>query len=341
MTFRCANPDCGLPTGGRCARESEFDDPRTECPELVQLEEPSQVEAVAQGPVGQPAPWAGESLSPAECADLLARTRPVVVAVAGPQDAGKTCLMVAAFLQLANGLVDGFPYRFASSRSLLGFHRLAERAAAWRGDDAPIVDHTPVNQGQGRFLHLGLRPERREDDRHIDLLLSDFPGEWFSGWSTAPTSELRTRFVERAHAVLVLADASKLTERRYDRDISQLLERLMGAERKVALILTKMDLVEQPPPADPLAPPEAWGDLARARRTWRQVEKARAGGLWGAAYGVSAFPAALDSGRPRGVLAPLAAVLQQADVRVRWRPEVLPIAADASWFECMRRREAS
>lgn len=346
MILSCDNPDCAIAETGRCARAAEFTDPIEECPELISVEEPSLVEAPVSirpnstAPSGQATPWSGESLSPTECWDVLARSQPTIVAVAGPHDAGKTSLLVALFLQIANGALSDFPYRFASSRSLLGFHRLAQRAAQWSGEASEaIVDHTPANQSLGRFLHLGLRPAERADDRHLDVLLSDIPGEWFKTWSSAPASELRVQFVRRAHAVLVVADASKAENRKYDAKIGQLIERIIDARRQVALIFAKMDLVDQESPEDPLAEPAVWAALGKGRRVWRQIQRARSEGLWGAVYGVSAFPKPLTKGRAIGVLRPIRDVIQGADKRVRWCPSAPPIAAGATGFDTFRRRE--
>jgi len=199
-----------------------------------------------------------------------------LLGIIGPRDAGKTCLLGSFFLQLANGQRDGFAYRFASSLTLHDFRELAQRAAAWSGSpDENVVDHTTIQDElkPRLFLHLGLRPEDDRDDRHLDVLLSDLPGEWFKHWSeTADDATLqRMRFVRRCDAFLVLADAAALMAKgsgKLDNELSGILRRLVDVagpltpKPAVALVFSKFDRVieEVPEGARGMATMRQWRD---------------------------------------------------------------------------------
>jgi len=340
--LRCPNPDCTLPTGGRCAREAEHPQPLLTCPDLARQEGPIVQVSPSNPPTpeiefaeGDPPPWHGEALRGSEVLSMLGRSLPIVIAVAGPHDAGKSCYLTALFLQIANGQVKDLSYRFASSRTLLGFHKVAARAGAWSGQ-GQILDYTPTAGEEGTFLHLGLRPSNPEDSRHLDVLLSDFPGEWIENFALAPEQEVRARFLTRAAAVLVLADAEKMANRSYDAQIARLLNRLEELSKRTAVLFTKIDRLALAPPRNPMDDAAGWGSVGRARRTWEAIHRLRSAGLWGAVFGVASFPQPLNNGQPIGVMAPFNAVLEKADERVRFRPAAPPIPAGAVGFLTMR-----
>lgn len=356
----CENPDCGLPDGGRCARIQDFDDPLEECPSLARLSpgETGDTTAIVipnahsdpTDDTHEPAPWLGEALGPQEVDELLWRSHPVVLAVLGPYDAGKTCLITSFFLQLANGQRDDFPYRFASSRSLYGFYGLAARANRWQGDqESEVLAHTPTAGQDCRFLHLGLRPTDDWDDRHIDVLISDMPGEWAEDWAQRQDESSRRRlaFFDRADGVLVLADAAKLvTDRKYGAQIARLMQRcidrISNASQSarpptLCLVYTKLDMLGNRPQGEGLDR-SSWGDLggSRTKRIWSQLERAVDKGLSVHVFGVSAFAHAMALGQPEGVTAPFATAVMAADTRRPVSADPPPIATTGSAFETLR-----
>ncbi len=363
-TLTCRHPDCTLPEGGRCARAGEFADPLTQCPELERTRPagtpapslPTGRGAEAGAQPDAPAPWQGRLLDPAEADALLRRAHAVVISVIGPHDAGKTCLLTAFFLQLAQGQRGSLPYRFASSRSLYGFYDLALRAGRWDGAlGTDIVGHTARDESAegGRFLHLGLRPINPKDDRHVDVLLSDVPGEWVTDWGTRDddSSDRRLGFLGRSDAVLLVADAAAFLSpqgRQMDHTIAKLMRRatdLVGCSPRrptLALVFSKFDLVLDrvtPPSSERAGDRSAWGELGEhAARTWAAVRRAQEAGQTVALHATSAFPGPLREGQPVGVVEPFAGLMRRADARVRWRPGPEPIAESASSFEALRRR---
>jgi hypothetical protein len=361
--LRCRHPDCTLPEGGRCARASEFLDPLAECSELVRVPEedakPAPPLRSAVPTSEDAAPWKGRHLNLLEADQLLQRSPARVIAVLGPYDAGKTCLLASFFLQLASGQRGPFPYRFASSRTLYGFQDLIDRANRWSGKEGEeIVGHTPKEETEhpGQFLHLGVRPSNASDDRHLDLLLSDVPGEWFTEWTSRTDDEARRRlgFIQRSDGFVVVVDAAALLETsgaKMDANVGRLLRRLVSElqqrqkARALALVFSKFDRILDrvtPPDAQNVLQRDAWGLLGkRATRIWTALDQACEAGLDVAPFAVSAFPRPLAAGQPVGVMMPFAHVMATADRRDRW-PRLPPsVSEEATGFAALRRWEAT
>lgn len=358
--LRCTNSDCTLSEGGRCARISEFTHPLDACPDLVREEQSTQSRAAKPTPSTQEvsetsAPWSGRHLDTAEAERLLLRTPARVISILGPYNAGKTCLLTSFFLQLANGQRGAFPYRFASSLTLHGFRELSERAEQWTGQrEEDIVQHTSVGADALRprnFLHLGLRPEREEDDRHIDVLLTDIPGEWVKAWTgqVDDASRRQMSFTSRSDAFFVLVDAEALmgpSGNRADSETSLLIRRIEEMSRgmeprpPLALVLSKFDRVASavlPPPPEKSTEREAWGALSsRLRRTWIALDEAKRAGVPFELFPVSAFPHQMTHGQPIGVMAPFTYAMKYADRRIRGRSIGIPIPEGARGFATMR-----
>lgn len=308
------------------------------------------------------APWSGRHLDRETTERLLWASPARLIAVVGPFAAGKTSLLASFFLQLANGQCRTLPYRFAFSRTLHGFHDLLDKVRAWdrtmaQGDehdmraDSEIVGHTPKQEGADRFLHVGLCPRRDGDRRHVDVLLSDVAGEWFSDFTRLADDSMRERmaFLGRCDGFLVVADAADLlgpSGRKLDAEISRMIRRVIEFARPqhrppLALVLSKYDRIvaeAMPPDSAARRNADAWGPLGpRARRIWNALGDAEKHGMPVGVFPVSAFPGPLAHGQPVGVDAPFAFVLQHADRRERWPQRVQPVPEGASSFAAMRR----
>jgi hypothetical protein len=274
----------------------------------------------------------------------------------GPHKAGKTTLLTSFFLQFANGQRGAFPYRFASSFTLHSLRDLATKAADWSGNPSDnIVDHTVIADElrPSSFLHLGLRPENAADDRHIDLMLTDLPGEWFTAWSghVNDINQQRLSFIQRCDAFILLANAGALVAEgggALDNETALLIRRIADATQGVtprpplALVFSQFDRViqEVEPPSVPAERmrPSAWGRLGqRSRRTWLAFEQAQQAGLPCDVFAVSAFPQRMSDGQPVGVLEPFIYAMQHADNRQPGTPLDLPIPKDARGFAALRR----
>jgi hypothetical protein len=353
--LRCNNPDCTLPEGGRCARLSEFPDPLAACSDLVRT---ARLSEAPRETASLSAPWSGRHLDTAEAERLLWRTPARLIAVLGPYNAGKTCLLTSFFLQLANGQRASFPYRFASSLTLHGVRELMERANQWTGQaDQDIVQHTTIGADVLRpssFLHVGLRPENPQDDRHLDALLTDIPGEWVKAWTghVDDVSSKRMAFIRRCDAFIVLADAGALMEQgggRTDNETALLVRRIEEMTRDItprpplALVLSKFDRVVRtvlPPVAAKSTERTEWGELAnRLRRTWLALEEARRADppMPFDVFPVSAFPNRMAEGQPVGVMEPFTYVMKHADSRLHWGRLEVSVPEDARGFATVRR----
>ncbi|HRI68829.1 MAG TPA: hypothetical protein PK156_31585, partial [Polyangium sp.] len=343
--------------------------PLVKCESLQRTKTPQSVPppAIPAKPVSQSvevnadevAPWRGRHLNLEEAEDIVRRSPARVISVLGPYDAGKTSLLASFFLQLANGQHGAFPYRFASSRTLYGFQDLVDRANRWSGQtDEQIVEHTPKDDGMhgGRFLHLGLRPANDDDDRHIDMLLSDVTGEWIAKWTARADGEGKRRlgFVPRSNGFVVVADSAKLVSEdgmEMDDEIGRLIRRTLtaagpGNGRGFALVFSKFDKIIRDEgievPSDEHAQErDAWGELgALTEGIWGALAEARTAGFIVRVFAVSAFPKPLKEGQPAGVMAPFTHVMTHADPRDRWPRIEHPIPEFTDPFQAMRRWRA-
>lgn len=372
-----------MPDQGQCALASELDDPEHQCPHLVRQQqdtsEPSPPVPAPAPPAARAAldvhitakdaaPWSGHHLD-RDTTDQLLRSSPArIVAVAGPFGVGKTSLLASFFLQLTAGQCRALPYRFASSRTLYGFHALLAKVRDWdrevseSGQDnantdpesaREIVGHTPKQEGAIRFLHLGLCPRQAGDRRHIDVLLGDAAGEWYSDHTRNADSSMREQmaFLDQCDAFIVVADAAALmgsSGPKHDAEVGRMIRRLVevarahpGRRPPLALVLSKYDQVvgkQMPPDSPQRRDVHAWGNLGRrARRIWNALGTAEQDGMPVAIFPVSAFPGPLAQGQPGGVDLPFAFVLQHADRRERWPQRMQPVPEAASSFAAMRR----
>ncbi len=343
--LRCDHPDCTLPVGGTCARAAEFLEPLATCPSLVREPQPLSPDLAAplqNAEGGAPTPWRGAALSYQEAHALMGRSMAHVVAVLGPTDVGKTSLLAALFGMLSNGRRASLPYRFATSRSLRGWYDLALRAQ--QGRSVPRTSRSDSTT----FLHLGLRPEKLNDDRLVDVLLSDVSGEWVAEWvrKTDSAAAEHLRFLDRANAHVVVIDAAERLNNKSNKGDSQsarLLQRIAQHNRDcqavVAIVLAKFDQVAGTVtvPDDPLNR-DGWGQLGRrSARTWKAIERLRDSGARVGIFATSAFPCSWEEAPPVEVVTPFAWVLQQLDHKEVWAPPVSPPQPGCHPFAAMHR----
>ncbi len=289
-----------------------------------------------------------------EARRLLQRSPARLFGVLGPHDAGKTSLLASFFLQLANGQRPEFPYRFASSRSLFGFSDLVQRAKRYRGEPGEqVVDHTPKTESAdiGRLLHLGLRPDDEHDNRHVDVLLTDLPGEWITDWADVDEDVMDRRMpmLRRASGFVVVADASLLATpqaRTAASNTAQLIQRVADLHQTnkspgLSIVFSKVDLLLdgfQPPTLRDAQDQAAWGRYTRRlQAVWTAIEHAREVGLDVKVFPTSAFPGPLDKLQPVHVVEPFAHVLRCSDRRETWPTMVKEVPEGASCFQAMRR----
>ncbi|MCA6115202.1 hypothetical protein J6524_09860 [Bradyrhizobium sp. WSM 1738] len=244
---RCTRETCFVPDTGCGLGHTDL----TKCPAWTANEEASS--ALSELTDEVLLPWSGSALGLADLGFLAGRARPMVVGIAGSQNAGKTTLLGAWYLLLGRGAVKLPNKVFAGSYSLAGWEAVAGSLRWDPGYPASFPPHTTSRSGRAPgLLHLSFRDERRR--RLTDYLMTDAPGEWFQKWSINRDSPggLGARWVaERADILLIVADRDALSGEGMGsaRGAFQVLAGRMAAERKgrpVALVWTKADVRVSP-----------------------------------------------------------------------------------------------
>ena len=240
----------------RCSRKTCFW-PKVTC-ELGHLEPPQQckavkAEATAEHDTQLPsdavaAPWSGGAMGLADLGFVSGCSKPIVLAVIGPQNSGKTTLLAAWYLLLGRGSRPGDEWRFSGSYSLAGWETVAS-FLRWAPGGVPptFPPHTSSSGRMPGLLHLAFI---RNDDQRRDYVMTDAPGEWFSKWAInrdAREAEGARWVAEHADAFLLIADREALSgpEMGSARSAIQILSRRLADERRgrpVGLVWTKTDV---------------------------------------------------------------------------------------------------
>lgn len=363
MSYRCANEDCVYAETGVCARLAEFPDPEKQCVDLrlgrdaagagaseppAPLTPQQELTADVELPQNPGRFWSGFALGAEEAGFMLWDPAARLFTIMGGKDRGKTSLLTAAYILLANGFVNAFPYRFCGSRSLHGFQRLADPAFKWKGDEQRVVPRTTQsNYRQPSFLHLALKARMHGPTTTTNVLLTDMPGEWFERWGDDGASALPETldFLPRTDGFLVVVDAPKaLADKVYRKEVRYLLERVVAfarasprTQRPLALVLTKYDKIAKDvpiPSASLRKDPAEWGLLAATLRTLvTALDDLPTGTEW------DVFPTAAfsrPSAQPVGVLAPLAFLLAHTTRFAPIQPLPAPREFKGDFFQVFR-----
>jgi len=197
-------------------------------------------------------PWSGSALGLADLGFIAGRRKPLVVGIAGPQNAGKTTLLAAWYLLVGRGLAGTEKRRFAGSYSLAGWEAVASALRWTPGQQPSFPPHTSSRGGRAPgLLHLAFRDA---DGQARDYLFTDAPGEWFQKWAVNRDTlegEGARWVAEHADVFLLIADREALSGPNMGsaRGSLQLLARRLASERaarKVALVWTKSDVSVTP-----------------------------------------------------------------------------------------------
>lgn len=192
-------------------------------------------------------PWSGGALGLADLGFVAGRKKPTVLAIMGPQNAGKTTLLGAWYLLLGRGAIQD-DLRFSGSCSLAGWEAIASSLRWEPGSVSPsFPPHTSSRSTRAPgLMHLAFKGGA---DHRRDYVLTDAPGEWFRKWAVnceAPDAEGARWAAEHADIFLLVADREALAgpERGAARTDIQLLARRLAEDlrgRPVALVWTKAD----------------------------------------------------------------------------------------------------
>ncbi|MEZ4301071.1 MAG: hypothetical protein R3B70_39410 [Polyangiaceae bacterium] len=343
-------------------RRAEFPNPEEQCPDLragrqaaTQAAPPTPLSTPAPPPAAEIEPeleagrfWSGFALGAEEAGALLWAPETRLFTLMGGRDRGKTCWLTAAYILLANGFTDGFPYRFCGSRSLHGFQRLSDPAFKWSGPHDRILPRTTqASLRQPSFLHLAFKPRSYSVKRTTHVLLTDMPGEWFQNWADDGSRALpeTLEFLPRTDGFLLAVDAQQaVADRAYRKDVRYLLDRTVAlaqhsqaVRRPIAIVLTKYDAIVKKVPVPSLTSrkdPAAWGPLEPSLRSLvTALGDLPSGTPW------DIFPTAAFSrpaAQPVGVLAPLAFLLDTTTRPMPLEPRSAPREYRGDFFEVFR-----
>ena len=214
------------------------------------LEAGSTVQNDGQPPTNAVAiPWSGGVLGLADLSFVAGRSKPIVLAIIGPHNAGKTTLLGAWYLLLGRGCRPDDKLRFSGSCSLAGWEIVAS-PLRWEPGSVPPAFPPHTSSSSARMpglLHLAFKDHH---DGRKDYVMTDAPGEWFRKWAVsreAPEAEGARWAAEYADAFVLVVDREALVgpEMGAARTGIQLLARRLADElrgRPVALVWTKSDV---------------------------------------------------------------------------------------------------
>jgi hypothetical protein len=243
----CANLDCRIAETGKCVEGIETG----KCPHFGHA--PTDVSKAdsenSETSEGVRLPGA-DTLVVADAAGLLRAGDTRVIAIIGPSDAGKTSLIASLYDLFQEGPVSEIEY--ARSHTLHAFELACHDARAASRRNVPHINRTP--RGEVRFYHLDLGGGPA--GTAITLVMADRAGEEYRG--AADDASIVAAFPEvcRADSLTVLVDGERLLDagarHNLRSEITMILQALVdgGAVQtgqRLALVLTKMDLIQASP----------------------------------------------------------------------------------------------
>ena len=192
-------------------------------------------------------PWTGRPMGGKDIGFLAARSRPTIVSLIGPHDAGKTTLLAAMFLAVFESGEASESNRFAGSHSLSGWNDVSAFLTLDADGISNFPPHTPDSDARvPGLLHFAFEDMRSKSD----LLFADAPGEWFTRWSVEPDAEGAKGaawVTSNARRNLLVADSTALSgparhaaREKFDRLVGRLADVTRG--RNTALVWTKSDV---------------------------------------------------------------------------------------------------
>ena len=194
-------------------------------------------------------PWSGGVLGLTDLSFVAGPRKPVVLAVMGPHNAGKTTLLGACYLLLGRGCRPKEELQFSGSCSFAGWENVAS-PLRWKPGSVPPAFPPHTSSTTARIpglLHLAFKHDR---DHRAEYVITDAPGEWFRKWAVTrddPDAEGARWAAEHADAFILVADRQALAgpDMGAARTGIQLLARRLADElrgRPVALVWTKSDI---------------------------------------------------------------------------------------------------
>jgi hypothetical protein len=247
--YTCPRPECTVAETGRCLLNN---DPAA-CPERIGIgpDSPSsgditgKTSQVLEKPSDRPRFPHSLALDANEMRAVTGIRYNYLAGILGPPKAGKTALLVSLYLMAANAKLDG--YQIADCRTLMGIDEISRGARRWNEGQAPeeMTIHTELpDERKAGFLHLKLK--RKKDDKSLDLLLPDLPGEWTNSMIDHKRTD-RLDFLKSADVLWVTIDGAYLAKARQHvvHRTQLLLQRikgfLLGQSPKIIIVISHLD----------------------------------------------------------------------------------------------------
>lgn len=192
--------------------------------------------------------FSGAVLGATDAEVITLRSRAHLVVFAGAEGSGKTTVLASIYERLNQGTFAGF--RFAGSRSLLGFEEICHLNRLASGGVQPDTQRTRLTD-ETKYYHLALRGTEPSAARR-DVLLSAMSGELFRMAKDSQEDAERLTFLRRADTIVVLVDGERLanTAQRTSAqtDAADILESLLDASMvspncQVDIVFSKLDRI--------------------------------------------------------------------------------------------------
>jgi hypothetical protein len=235
----CSRQDCPANDAGECVLGHELID--CEFYELTETDEPEPDEPETRAVVLP----TGEALRADELEQVLADGPASMVVPLGIVAAGKTTLLCLIFDQVR--MLEQSPWRFAKSRTVLGFARRSHEASIRSGRVIPTTPRTRRGDS-GLHLHLGMR---HENGTEAPIVFVDLSGEHVAALADGKIEPVVAKSLKRAdHIPIVIngrdiADPDRRALAIYEgRSLLGMVERQVRPQHaSVFVVVTKGDLL--------------------------------------------------------------------------------------------------
>jgi hypothetical protein len=188
--------------------------------------------------------WA---LAPNEVGAVMGEAETTLVIVAGDTNSGKTSLIGLSYSAFLQGPVG--EWRFAGSRTLLGYEELVQNHRASAEYDLPDTPHTETKVEE--FYHLDIQSQH--DGRQRRLLFHNVSGERYQDAINKTVDAAKLDLVHRADAIVVMVDGERLLKRASAAQAKTRLIDVLSAlaqakhlenNQPVQIVISRWDLVE-------------------------------------------------------------------------------------------------
>lgn len=192
--------------------------------------------------------FSGAALGATDAEVITLRSKTHLAVFVGAEGSGKTTVLASIYERLNQGAFAGF--RFAGSRSLLGFEEICHFNRLASGGAQPDTQRTRLTD-ETKYYHLALRPNDLAATRR-DVLLSAMSGELFRMAKDSQEDAERLTFLRRADTIVVLVDGERLatpTQRTSAQaDAADILESVLDANMvspscRVEIVFSKLDRI--------------------------------------------------------------------------------------------------